>query len=109
VLSAPFVFLGPQFDEILFNTYSELSNQDICRPQFLSGIFGGTAILDVPPLKELIGVYITAKIFNDTAIEHRKKVVNSGLEPQASMQVDQLFWKSEKLQSAICLKHSNWY
>lgn len=71
-LASPFVFLGPEYDEVLFEIYSNLSNEDIFRTQIFSGIFGGTALLDNRPLKELISQYITIEMLNLIAKEHLK-------------------------------------
>lgn len=61
-LAAPFVFLGPKYDEVLFEVYSNLSNEDIYRTQIFSGLFGGSAILDTRPLNNLISKYVTTEI-----------------------------------------------
>jgi len=71
-LASPFVFLGPMYDETLFEIYSNLGNEDIYRTQIFSGLFGGTAILDTRPLKELISNYITPDLLTKIAQEHQK-------------------------------------
>lgn len=71
-LASPFVFLGPEYDEILFEVYSNLGNEDIYNTQIFSGLFGGTAILDTRPLKDLISHYINADVLQKIAIEHEK-------------------------------------
>ena len=71
-LASPFVFLGPEYDEILFEVYSNLGNEDIYNTQIFSGLFGGTAILDTRPLKDLISRYVTAEILHKIALEHEK-------------------------------------
>ena len=71
-LASPFVFLGPTYDEILFEVYSNLGNEDIYNTQIFNGLFGGTAILDTRPLKELISRYVTAKVLHKIALEHSK-------------------------------------
>ncbi|MEJ2116141.1 MAG: patatin-like phospholipase family protein, partial [Gammaproteobacteria bacterium] len=35
-LAAPFIFLGPEYDDILFNIYSNLGHKDIYRTQIFS-------------------------------------------------------------------------
>lgn len=71
-LAAPFVFLGPEYDEVLFNVYSNLDNKDIYRTQIFNGILGGTALLDSRPLKKLISQYVTPKLLELIAKEHIK-------------------------------------
>jgi len=71
-LAAPFVFLGPKYDEILFEVYSNLDNTDIYRTQIFNGILGGTALLDSQPLKKLISKYVTPELLTLIAKEHIK-------------------------------------
>lgn len=71
-LAAPFVFLGPEYDEVLFDVYSNLSNEDIYRTQIFNGIFGGSAILDTRPLKNLISKLVTAEILGLIGKQHIK-------------------------------------
>ena len=71
-LASPFVFLGAKYDEVLFEIYENLSNEDIFSTQIFSGIFGGTALLDNRPLKKLISQYITIEMLQLIAKEHLK-------------------------------------
>ncbi|MFK7815300.1 MAG: patatin-like phospholipase family protein [Gammaproteobacteria bacterium] len=69
-LASPFVFLGPEYDKVLFDVYSNLGHEDIYRTQIFSGIFGGSAILDTRPLKSLISKYVTVDVLNKIAQQH---------------------------------------
>ena len=71
-LISPFVFLGPEYDDVLFEIFANLEADHIYRPQIFSGLFGGSALYSSRPLKELIHKHVTAKILNQIAIEHRK-------------------------------------
>ena len=71
-LASPFVFLGPTYDEVLFDVYENLGEEDIYKTQFMNGIFGGTALFDTRPLKELIRRYVTKEIIQQIALEHKK-------------------------------------
>ena len=71
-LAAPFVFLGIKYDEVLFDVYSNLDNEDIYRTQIFSGILGGTSLFDNLPLKKLISQYVTSEILQQIAKEHIK-------------------------------------
>ena len=67
-LAAPFIFLGPEYDEMLFDMYANLGHEDIYRTQIFSGPFGGSAIIDTRPLKNLISKYVTTEILDQVAI-----------------------------------------
>ncbi len=69
-LAAPFIFLGPEYDAILLNVYSNLGHEDIYRTQIFSGIFGGSSILDTRPLKNLIRKYVTIDVLSQIAQQH---------------------------------------
>jgi len=71
-LAAPFVFLGAEYDDMLFDVYSNLGQEDIYRTQIFSGLFGGSAILDTRPLKNLISKYLTAEILDLISKQHSK-------------------------------------
>ena len=71
-LTAPFVFLGPTHDEVLFDVYANLDNKDIYQTQIFSGLFGGSALLDTNPLKALIKKYVTYEILDQIAKQHLK-------------------------------------
>ncbi len=71
-LAAPFVFLGAEYDDMLFDVYSNLGQEDIYRTQIFSGLFGGSAILDTRPLKNLISKYLTAEILDLISKQHLK-------------------------------------
>ncbi len=71
-LAAPFVFLGSEYDDMLFDVYSNLGQEDIYRTQIFSGLFGGSAILDTRPLKNLISQYVTAEILDLISKQHLK-------------------------------------
>ena len=71
-LAAPFVYLGSEYDDMLFDVYSNLGQEDIYRTQIFSGLFGGSAILDTRPLKNLISQYVTAEILDQISKQHLK-------------------------------------
>ena len=71
-LASPFVFLGPEYDKVLLDVYSNLGHEDIYRTQIFSGIFGGSAILDTRPLKSLLRKYVTIDVLNKIAQHHLK-------------------------------------
>lgn len=71
-LAAPFIFLGPEYDEVLFEVYANLGHEKIYQTQIFSGLFGGSAILDTRPLKDLIANYVTASVLEQIAKQHLK-------------------------------------
>ena len=71
-LASPFIFLGIEYDEVLFEVYSNLTNEDIYRTQIFSGIFGGPALFDNRPLKNLIAEHVTAEMLQKIAKQHLK-------------------------------------
>jgi hypothetical protein len=66
-LMAPYVFLGPRYDDQLRESYSSISAGDVFE-------VGGTpeSLVDTWPLKETIAKRVTPKLLEDIAAEHRK-------------------------------------
>lgn len=71
-LIAPFAFLGPEYDHLLREFYTQNSTKDIVRPTILQGILGGAALSSSAPLENQIKKYITRRIFNQIAAEHKR-------------------------------------
>ncbi|MEM7748174.1 MAG: patatin-like phospholipase family protein [Pseudomonadota bacterium] len=71
-LSAPFAFLGPEYDSQLKEVFTIYATEDILTPQLLSGIFGGSAVSDSAPLARLIEKYMTRSTIQKIAAEYRK-------------------------------------
>ncbi|MBU2972069.1 patatin-like phospholipase family protein [Pseudoalteromonas sp. C2R02] len=69
---APFAFLGAEYDDILFEIYSQLTQEKVYRSQLLSGILGGSSIADTKYLQLQIKKYITLDLIKKIAIEHKK-------------------------------------
>jgi predicted patatin/cPLA2 family phospholipase len=71
-LTAPFAFLGSEYDDVLKEIYTTISTKDIGRKRnFLSSIFSDSMV-DTQPLRMLIAKYINADIIEAIAREHRK-------------------------------------
>jgi predicted patatin/cPLA2 family phospholipase len=71
-LSAPFAFLGPDYDETLKKVYTTTSTKDILRERsFLSALFTDS-MSDTEPLKKLISKYVTADIIDEIAREYKR-------------------------------------
>jgi predicted patatin/cPLA2 family phospholipase len=71
-LTAPFAFLGSEYDAVLKEVYTTISTKDIGRKRnFLSSLFSDSMI-DTQPLRMVIAKYINADIIEAIAREHRK-------------------------------------
>jgi len=71
-LSAPFAFLGPDYDDELKAVYTTTSTKDIAvKRGFLSGLFSDS-LADTTPLKKLIAQYITEDLIAEIGREHKR-------------------------------------
>ena len=71
-LTAPFVFLGPQYDPDLKEVFTTISTRDVLRKRGLGGILGGTAAADSGPLLRLISKYVDEAFVDEIAREHKR-------------------------------------
>ncbi|MGI9308888.1 MAG: patatin-like phospholipase family protein [Gammaproteobacteria bacterium] len=71
-LTAPFVFLGPEYDDVLNTVYTTTRTEDIANERNLLNGFFSDAMADTEPLQELIAKYITADIIAAIGVEHQK-------------------------------------
>ena len=71
-LIAPFAFLGAEEDDELKAIYTNLKREDIYRQKILSGLLGGSSLLDTAPLKTLIAQHVTPAFLARIAAEHGK-------------------------------------
>jgi predicted acylesterase/phospholipase RssA len=71
-LMAPFAFLGPRYDALLKEFYTQYSTDDILRPTIIAGLFGGSALTSSEPLANLIAKYVDRKLLAEIAAEHKK-------------------------------------
>jgi hypothetical protein len=70
-LAAPFVFLGPAWDDELAEAYIGGAADGLLRPQGL-GVFFGSGVFDDAPLRQLVERYIDEEMLAAIAAEHRK-------------------------------------
>ncbi len=71
-LTAPFAFLGSDYDDTLKTMYTTTSTQNLVKKKSaLSAIFSDS-IVDTAPLKAMIDKYVDAKIIDAIAREHKK-------------------------------------
>lgn len=72
-LSAPFAFLGPDYDDELKSVYTETSASDIFSDENpLVSIISGDAAADTTPLKKLIGRFVDEQMIRRIAAEYAK-------------------------------------
>ena len=72
-LMAPFAFLGPRYDGVLKEFYTQYSTKDILQPTVLAGLLGGSsAVGSSKPLEKLIAKYLTRAVMREIATEHQK-------------------------------------
>jgi predicted acylesterase/phospholipase RssA len=71
-LMAPFAFLGPRYDALLKEFYTQYSTDDILRPTIIAGLFGGAALTSSEPLANLIAKYVDRRLLSEIAAEHKK-------------------------------------
>lgn len=71
-LSAPFAFLGPEYDDELKQVYTETSSGDIFNKEPIVALLSGDAVTDTTPLKRLIARYVDDKMIGLIAEEYDK-------------------------------------
>ncbi|RDE05596.1 hypothetical protein DVW87_10210 [Sphingomonas aracearum] len=71
-LIAPFAFLGSAEDRSLTSIYTGIDSDSIFRPHVLSGLLGGSSLLDTKPLQALIARHVTPAFLARIAAEHRR-------------------------------------
>ena len=71
-LTAPFAFLGPDYDDELKTLYTTMSTKDIAdKKGLIAGIFSD-AMADTKPLRALIERYVSTEVIAAIAAEHRR-------------------------------------
>lgn len=71
-LIAPFAFLGPPYDELLKQAYTEISGADIYEKKGVLAILGSESVADNTPLRHLVSRYVTDSMVADIAREHNR-------------------------------------
>ena len=71
-LTAPFAFLGSDYDAELKTIYTTTHTKDIALERNVVNILRGDSLSDTEPLKQLIRQYITPEVIEAIAIEHKK-------------------------------------
>lgn len=70
-LLAPFAFLGPKYDPVLAQIFTQERTSNLVRVAGLSAIFGAS-VFSAEPLEEMVAHYVTPDLINEIAAEHAK-------------------------------------
>ncbi|SRR5690606_25747741 len=70
-LAAPFVFLGPEWDDALREAYTSGQASDLLRSRGL-GALVGSGVFSGEPLRELVERYVDQALLDAVAAEHRR-------------------------------------
>jgi predicted acylesterase/phospholipase RssA len=71
-LTAPFAFLGSDYDDELKEVYTTTSTKDIAKKRGIFSAAFGDSVADTTPLKALIAKYVTADLIQAIAREHHR-------------------------------------
>ena len=71
-LTAPFAFLGPDYDAVLREVYTSMTPEKVYRPRRLLAALFDDAMADTSPLAEVIVRYADQKMFDAIAREYQK-------------------------------------
>ncbi len=71
-LSAPFVFLGPNYDRQLREIYTRYGTEQLIQKQIIVGLLGGASIADNSKLAGVIASYVDRKLLRAVAREHKR-------------------------------------
>ncbi len=71
-LIAPFAFLGPKYDSVLREVYTQSSPKDILEPRNLLAAVFEDALADNAPLRRLVKKYVTEEMLREIAREYQR-------------------------------------
>jgi predicted patatin/cPLA2 family phospholipase len=71
-LTAPFAFLGSDYDDVMKEVYTSTTTKDIAAKRNLFAAAFGDSMTDTAPLQKLIAKYIDADMIDAIAREHKK-------------------------------------
>jgi predicted acylesterase/phospholipase RssA len=71
-LTAPFAFLGPDYDDELRAVYTGITTKDVLSERGLVAAVFDDAMADNAPLRELVARYVTPELLEAIAAEHDK-------------------------------------
>jgi len=71
-ITAPFAYLGSDYDDVLEEFYTTMSTDDVLVKTIFSGLTAGTALSSTAPLRAMIAEYLTPELLAEIAAEHAK-------------------------------------
>ena len=71
-LTAPFAYLGPPYDKLLTEAYTQISGRDVFRRKPVLGIIGSASAADNTPLRQLVARYVTDQMVADIAAQNAR-------------------------------------
>lgn len=72
-LTAPAAFLGPSYDKIIRDIYTNVSGSDIAKQSLIEFLFGDRpSFLDTQPLRAVLKRAVTREVVEAVAREHKK-------------------------------------
>jgi predicted acylesterase/phospholipase RssA len=71
-LTAPFAFLGPDYDDELTEVYTGVSADDVLEKRSILAAIYNDALADNAPLRSLVAKFVTPEMLGEIAAEHDK-------------------------------------
>ncbi len=71
-LTAPFAFLGSNYDVELKKVYTTINTESIFKVRSFFSLWGGDSLVDTSPLSQVIEEFMTDELIAEIAKEHRK-------------------------------------
>jgi predicted patatin/cPLA2 family phospholipase len=71
-LTAPFAFLGPDYDDELKRVYTTTTTRDIANERWVLAAILSDSMADTKPLRALISRYVTADVIEAIGREHKR-------------------------------------
>lgn len=69
-ITAPFAYLGPEYDDQLKEIWTQVHADQLIVPQVVAGLLGGDAIADTTPLKNLVAKYVNKELLKKIAAQY---------------------------------------
>lgn len=71
-LIAPFAYLGPPYDDLLTQAYTQISGDDVFRRKHVLRIISSASAADSTPLRNLVARYVTDRMVADIAVQNNR-------------------------------------
>jgi hypothetical protein len=71
-LIAPFAFLGPAYDPVLRETYTQVSDDNIFTKRHITALMFSDAMADTTPMAQMVSRYVTRDLLDKIAAEYAK-------------------------------------